>query len=131
MKIESLTTLIILSALFLFQSCAYYGTDKNGKPTGVMVGTRGTGIKHNDSGFYAETIDTQTGLKDTMDFAGLATSAYFSADVIKSLSADTTGVTNRETKAGVDSIKAKEGTKQLKIREATKQKAIAVEALTQ
>ena len=53
MKAVSIITPLV--ALIL-SNCAYYGTDKNGKPTGMLVGTRAGQLKHDENGFYAENM---------------------------------------------------------------------------
>ena len=112
------TKIALIISVILFQSCAHYGTDKNGKPKGTFVGARASKIVHTEEGFYAEGLDTQTGFKDFMDFGGLVTSSYFGADVMKSLSADSIAVDKAAVDAGVKTTGMKETTKRIGIKEA-------------
>lgn len=111
--------LIISIALFSV-SCAYYGTDKNGKPTGVLVATRAGKLAHNDGGFYAENLDTQTGFKDAMDFGGTAVGSFFGYKTVTEIASTNAGVTNTETTSNAGVAQSKEVTK----RHAATQKTI-------
>jgi hypothetical protein len=113
-------TVLIISLALSSVSCAYYGTDKNGKPTGIMVATRAGKLAHNENGFYAENLDTQTGFKDAMDFGGTVAGSFFGYKTVTEIASTNAGVTNTETKTNGKVANSKEVTK----RHAATQKTI-------
>lgn len=118
MKTVLTISIAILAAINA--SCAYYDTDKNGKPRGVLVGTRAGKLAHNEGGFYAENLDTQTGFKDAMDFGGTAVGGYFGYKTVTEVNSTNANVTNTETKSNAQVSQSKEVTK----RHAATQKTI-------
>jgi hypothetical protein len=92
--------------------------DKNGKPRATFVGAKASKFVATEQGFYIEGLDTQTGFKDFMDFGGLVAGSYFSADVMKALSADSIAVDKASVDAGVKTTGMKETTKRIGIKEA-------------
>lgn len=106
------TTLALISSISLaLPSCTWYGTDKNGKPTGIMVATKAGKLVHTDQGLYAENFDTQTGFKDAMDFGGTVAGTYFGYKTVTEVASTNAGVTNTETKSNASVAKSKETTK--------------------
>lgn len=114
MKAVSIITPLVA---LIFSNCAYYGTDKNGKPQGLLVGTRAGKLAHNEGGFYAENLDTQTGFKDAMDFGGTAVGGYFGYKTVTEVNSSNNNVSNTETKSGAQVANSKEVTKRTAIKE--------------
>ena len=122
MKANTMVVLIISLALVssMMPSCTTYGYDEQGRPKGTLLATKAQGLKHDESGFYADAIDTREGYKDTMDFGGTLAGTYFGYKTVTDIADINAGVTNTETKTSGQVAQSKEVTK----RNAANQKTI-------